>query len=237
MQWHSPSSLLRNLIRSQVFGIVVTCSNQNQFSESVLLLNVNCCLEVWGWEVKTKLICSAELPAWCHLWLPALFRNHFSTSCDDRVVVLCSILYVSASLQGRIMFADLLAVEGMKNLIMWSCNFRWVLCSSVPLPTEVTSQGRFYSEGRRPRTGAETTLNVGSGWNGRQWEGVVLLWYPLGYLQLSRRAKIFHSSTFLFKMSLWQFSGESTQSRLLAGATHSIMQQRQLFELSPAELW
>lgn len=132
MQWHSPSSLLRNLIRSQVFGIVVTCSNQNQFSESVLLLNVNCCLEVWGWEVKTKLICSAELPAWCHLWLPALFRNHFSTSCDDRVVVLCSILYVSASLQGRIMFADLLAVEGMKNLIMWSCNFRWVLCFFCP---------------------------------------------------------------------------------------------------------
>lgn len=71
------SSLLKNLIRSQVFGIVVTCSNQNQFSESVLLLNVNCCLEVWGWEVKTKLICSAELPAWCHLWLPALFRKPF----------------------------------------------------------------------------------------------------------------------------------------------------------------
>lgn len=50
-------------------------------------------------------------------------RNHLPKT-DHVVVVSWSTLCVSVSLQGRIMFADLLAVEEMKNLIMWSCNFR-----------------------------------------------------------------------------------------------------------------
>lgn len=121
---------------------------------------------------------------------------------------------------------------------MWSCSFRWVLffASSI-CPVEMASLGRIYTERIRPSSGVKTWLYTERGWNGRQWEGVVLLWYPLGWLQLSICAKIFHSSAFLFKMPFCQFSGESTQFRMLPGATHSIVQQWQLFEMPPAELW
>lgn len=57
------------------------------------------------------------------LQVTRLTRNHLPKT-DNVVVVSWSTLCVSVSLQGRIMFADLLAVEEMKNLIMWSCNFR-----------------------------------------------------------------------------------------------------------------
>lgn len=78
-------------------------------------------------------------------------RNHFSKHHDHRVVILCSI-----SFQERIMSADLLAVEEMKSLIMWSCSFRWVLFLVSPAcPTEM---GRIYTERMRPSTGVKTWL-------------------------------------------------------------------------------
>lgn len=79
-----------------------------------------------------------------------LIRNHFSKINDHRVVMFHSVCF--CFFQGRITFADLLAVEGMKSLIMWSCSFRWVLCfSSLPCPMEMASQGKIYSERIRPR--------------------------------------------------------------------------------------
>lgn len=109
-----------------------------------------------------------------------LIRNHLSKNCNHRVVILCSILCVSVSFQGRIMFADLLAVEGMKNLIMWSCSFRWVRRFPSPsCPVEMAPQGRIYSERIRPSTGVETLLYIESGWMGnseKRWRCCDIPW-------------------------------------------------------------
>lgn len=119
---------------------------------------------------------------------------------------------------------------------MWSCSFRWVLFFASPVcPIEMVSLGRIYGENKAKHWCKDVVVH--RGWNGRQWKGLELLWYPLGWLQSSICAKMFHSSAFLFKMSFCQFSGESTQFRMLTGAAHSIVQPWQLFQFPPAELW
>lgn len=87
----------------------------------------------------------------------------------------------------------------------------------------------------RPSTGVKTWLYTEGGMedNEKGWCCSDVPWDGSSSLKC---AKIFHSSAFLFKMSFCQFSGESTQFRMLTGAAHSIVQRWQLFELPPAEL-
>lgn len=135
----------------------------------------SCWVSVFSGATRLRSINKVSLFCKTSYLMPLTVTNPWSETIFLKIVVtglLCSILYVSVSFQGRIMFADLLAVEGMKNLIMWSCSFRWVMCfCSLPCPVEMASQGRTYSERIRPRTGVETFLYIKSGWNGRQWEG------------------------------------------------------------------
>lgn len=93
-------------------------------SQVVFLLNVSTTLSYETEKYKqNQSVLQNSRPDVTYGYKPSI-RNHFSKTRDHRIVILCSILYVSVSFQGRIMFADLLAVEGMKNLIMWSCSFR-----------------------------------------------------------------------------------------------------------------
>lgn len=140
-----------------------SCALQHQFEDSGIhgtgfhLLQFTCAVSVLPWDMELGSRNKINLFCWTPCLMPLqvtrLTRNHLPKT-DHVVVVSWSTLCVSVSLQGRIMFADLLAVEEMKNLIMWSCNFRWVLSFlSLFCPTEVASQGRIYSERIKPSTG------------------------------------------------------------------------------------
>lgn len=119
--------------------------------------------------------CKVGVMSWAQFVMQNSFMGtHFmGTSPESQTIslnimitgLLSCILFCSFfSFQERIMFADLLAVEEMKSLIMWSCSFRWVLFFASPVcPIEMASLGRVYIERLRPSTDVKTWLHTVGG--------------------------------------------------------------------------